>query len=41
MMIMILLITIFAPQISGNVFAEDSEDEEDPLGDAGLTLIAL
>ncbi len=41
MMIMILLITIFAPQISGDVFAEDSGDEEDPLGDAGLTLIAL
>ena len=40
-MIMILLITILAPQISGNVFAEESEDDEDPLGDAGLTLIAL
>ena len=28
------------PQISGSVFAEEN-DEEDPLGDAGLTLIAL
>ena len=41
MMIMILLITISAPQITGEVFAEESGDEEDPLGDAGLTLIAV
>lgn len=40
MMLMILLTSLMVPQISGSVFAEEN-DEEDPLGDAGLTLIAL
>jgi dTDP-4-dehydrorhamnose reductase len=43
-MLMVLLTSLLVPQITGNVFAETSESEdeqENPLTEAGLTLIAL
>ena len=39
-MLMVLLTSLVIPQMTGGVFAETSESE-DPLSEAGLTLIAL
>tara|TARA_B100000900_G_scaffold74121_2_gene59068 strand:+ start:22671 stop:23990 length:1320 start_codon:yes stop_codon:yes gene_type:complete len=40
-MVLILSLTLLVPQFSGNVTAQEGEAAEDPLADAGLTLVAL
>ena len=41
LMVLILSFTLLVPQFSGNVTAQEDETAQDPLADAGLTLVAL
>ena len=40
-MLLILSFTVLIPQFSGSVTAQEDEEAEDPLAEAGLTLVAL
>ena len=40
-MLLILSFSLLIPQFSGSVTAQEDEEVEDPLAEAGLTLVAL